>query len=117
VQIDWGSAEVDDGRLTVPVTGKPSKKWADAVTRVIDRLQRGSERWGAIKVTRKQIRADAVEPGTEADLRHLLESAVLQANSEFDDDDEPDDERSDADRQMTDVFRAFGDDQHAPSGR
>lgn len=43
-QIDWGSAEVDDGRLTVPITGTPSKKWADTVARVLDRLQRG-ERW------------------------------------------------------------------------
>jgi hypothetical protein len=109
VQIDWGSAEVDDGRLTVPIAGKPSKRWADAVARVLDRLQRG-ERWGEIKVTKKQVRVDAVEPGTEADLRHLLESAVLQANSEFDDGDEPDDERSEADQQMTDAFRAFGDD-------
>jgi hypothetical protein len=109
VEIDWGSAEVDDGRLTVPVTGKASKKWADAVTRVLDRLQRG-ERWGEIKVTKKQLRVDAVEPGTEAELRHLLESAVLQANSEFDDDAELEDERSDTDQQMTDAFRAFGDD-------
>ena len=59
MQIDWGSAEVDDGRLTVPVTGKASKKWADAVTRVLDR--------------------------------------------------QPDDERSEADEQMTDAFRAFGE--------
>jgi hypothetical protein len=110
VEIDWSSAEVDDGRLTVPVTGKPSKKWADAVTRVLDRLQRG-ERWGEIKVTKKQLRVEAVEPGTEADLRHLLESAVLQANSEFEDDEpEAEDERSDADQQMTDAFRAFADD-------
>lgn len=63
-----------------------------------------------INVTKKQLRVDAVEPGTEADLRHLLESAVLQANSEFEDDDgEADDERSDADQQMTDAFRGFAD--------
>ena len=112
MQIDWSSAEVDDGRLTVPVSGNASKKWAEAVTRVLDRLQRGSERWGAIKVTKKQLRVDGVEPGTEGDLRHLLDSAVLQANSEFEHDDEPDadDERSDADQQMTDAFRAFADD-------
>jgi hypothetical protein len=108
VQIDWGSAEVDDGRLTVPVTGKPSKKWADTVARVLDRLQRG-ERWGDIKVTKKQVRVDGVQPGSEADLRHLLESAVLQANTEFGDDDEPDDERSDADQQMTEAFRSFAE--------
>ena len=114
VQIDWDSAAVDDSRLTVAVTGKPSKQWAEAVTRVLDRLQRGSERWGAIKVTKKQLRVDGLQPGSEADLRHLLESAVLQANAtlEPDEDDEPDsdDERSEADEQMTDAFRAFADD-------
>jgi hypothetical protein len=113
VQIDWNSAAVDDGHLTVPVTGKPPKTWAEAVTRVLDRLQGGSERWGAIKVTKKQIRVDEVQPGTEPDLRHLLESAVLQANSTLEpaEDDEPEaeNERSDADQQMTDAFRAFGD--------
>jgi hypothetical protein len=110
VQIDWGSADVEDGRLTVPVTGgKPSKQWADTVSRVLDRLQRG-ERWGEIDVTKKRLRVDSVQPGSEADLRHLLESAVLQANSEFDDEPEPDDERSDADQEMTDAFRAFADD-------
>jgi hypothetical protein len=79
-------------------------------TRVIDRLQRGNERWGAIKVTRKQLRVDGLEPGSEAELRHLLESAVLQANSEFDEGDEPDDERSEDDQRMTDAFRAFAED-------
>jgi hypothetical protein len=46
---------------------------------------RGSERWGAIKVTKKQLRVDAVEPEAE-------------------------NERSDADEQMTEAFRAFADD-------
>jgi len=32
-----------------------------------------------------------------------------QANSELDDEDEPDDERSGADQQMTDAVRAFGE--------
>jgi hypothetical protein len=79
-QIDWTSAAVDDGQLTVAVTGRPSKQWAEAVTRVLDRLQRGSERWGAIKVTKKQLRVDGLEPGSEPDLRHLLESAPRPTN-------------------------------------
>ncbi|HEX5621990.1 MAG TPA: hypothetical protein VFX51_26425 [Solirubrobacteraceae bacterium] len=112
-QIDWNSAAVDDRQLTVPLTGKPSKQWADAVTRVLGRLQRDSERWGAIQVTKKRFRVDGVQPGAEPDVRHLLESAVLQANSTLepdDDESEADDERSDADQQMTDAFRAFADD-------
>jgi len=46
-----------------------------------------------------------------AEIRLLLESAVLQANAEFapDDGENDDDERSEEDRSMTAAFRAFGD--------
>jgi hypothetical protein len=83
-QIDWGSASVDDGQLTVALTGKPSSEWRERVQSVLERL------------------------------RHLLESAVLQANADLADDDAggdggAGDERSDADQRMTDAFRAFAD--------
>jgi hypothetical protein len=112
--IDWGSASVDDGQLTVPLAGKPSREWRERVQSVLERLhQRGSD-WGAIEVGKKKVTVDGVGAGAESDLRHLLESAVLQANADLADDDDNDTggegERSDADQRMTDTFRGFAPD-------
>jgi hypothetical protein len=110
-RIDWGEATVDDGQLTAPLTGKADKEWAERVTRVLERLHATGSGWGEIKVTRKKVTVDAVTAGSESDLRHLLESAVLQANADLapdePDEDEPEHERSDEDQRMTDAFRAF----------
>jgi hypothetical protein len=111
-QIDWSSASVDDGQLTVAVAGEPSKEWTARVERVLDRLHSGGGGWGAIKVTKKKVTVDGVSAGSEAELRHLLESAVLQANADLapEKEDEGDDERSPEDQQLTDAFRAFAPD-------
>lgn len=110
-EIDWASAEVKDSALTVPLAGTASKAWAERVAEVIDRLG-DSGGWGAIKVTREQVKVKAVESGSEADLRHLLESAVMQANADF----APAEERASdgedpaaADGEMAGAFRAFAD--------
>lgn len=52
---------------------------------VIERLGREGppRRWGAVKVTRGRITVAHVADGAEADLRHELESAVLQANADL----------------------------------
>lgn len=110
-EIDWASAEVTDSALTVPLAGEPSKAWAERAADVIDRLGDAGG-WGAIEVTREQVTVEAVQPGSEADLRHLLESAVMQANADFalaqgpaGDGDEP----AEADSEMAGAFRAFAD--------
>ena len=114
IQIDWGAAEVERGRLTVPFTGKPSSDFKAQLAGVVERLRRGGG-WGEIKVGKSKLRVADVEDGAEGDLRHFLESAVLQANANLaaddDDDDGPasDGERSEADDRMTDTFRAFAD--------
>jgi hypothetical protein len=109
--IDWSTAEVDKARLTVVVGGRHSAAWTERLEEVVDRLGRSGNRWGEIEVGKKKLRVDAVERGAEADLRHFLETAVLQANA-----DAPPKatknsggERSDADQEMTDVFRTFAD--------
>ncbi len=59
-----------------------------------------------------------MQPGTETELRHFLESVVLQVNSELPKPEEPEqdaegetvDEATQADRRMTAAFRAFADD-------
>jgi hypothetical protein len=109
IAIDWESAAVDDGRLTVAVTGKPTSEWTGRVEHVVERLERPSNAWGKIKVTKKAIRVDDVRPGSESELHHFVESAVLQANADLrSDEDAPSgEERSEDDQRMTDAFRAF----------
>jgi hypothetical protein len=113
VSIDWGTASVDDGQLAVAFEGKPSAEWRERFEAVIDRLRQSSAHFGEIEVGKAKLKVSDVESGSESDLRHLLESAVLQANadaaSDEDDGEEPDDERSDEDQGMTDAFRAFAD--------
>ena len=52
-----------------------------------------------------------MQPGAEADLRHLLDSSLLQANADTDDDvDAPaTSSRSERDQALTDTFRAFAE--------
>jgi hypothetical protein len=110
--LDWSSASVDDGRLTVPVIGDVPTGWTKRVQRVVERLGRPGSSWGAIKVTKKELRVDAVDPGSESDLHHFLESVVLQANTDLRDDDEngSDGERSERDQEMTEAFRSLAAD-------
>jgi hypothetical protein len=104
---------VDGGRLTVPYAGKPPAEFKTALARVIERLDRGGGGWGAIKAGKAGLRVDDVSAGSESDLRHFLEAAVLQANADVRDDADDDDgtdasgERSEADEAMTDAFRGF----------
>jgi hypothetical protein len=114
-EIDWTTASVEDARLTVEITGDPGEKWLRRLQEVLERLDRSGTAWGEIEVTKATLRVPSVTDGAESDLRHLLESAVLQTNAEFEPDDEADEDEaggaSDEDRGMTDRFRAFsGDD-------
>jgi len=112
-EIDWTTASVRDGRLTVGIGGEPGREWSARMRDVAERLDRPGSPWGEIAVKNSKLRVKDVAEGAEADLRHLLESAVLQANAEFapDDDDEDggDDEGSEQDRAMTAAFRAFAE--------
>lgn len=115
-QIEWGSARFEDGTLTVELSGKSSKEWKSRFATVLSLLDpRHSDR-GEVKLHKGRIRVGGVRPGTESELRHLLESAVFQANSDVapeatlaasdrDADGEP---ASALDEQMTATFRSFG---------
>ena len=103
--IEWSSAEVSDGTLTVALSEKTSKEWRERFTGVLERL--GGD---GIEVKKEKVVVSGVEPGKEGDVRHLLESAVLQANADLgadEDEDEREDDVSEADREMTAAFRAF----------
>lgn len=110
VGVYWRAASVSNGRLTVPFTSKPSSDWLERFEQVIARLSHGGSGWGEIEVAKKNLRVDGVTPGSESDLHHFLESAVLQANAgeAGDRTEDAEEERAGPDQQMTDAFRAFG---------
>jgi hypothetical protein len=110
--IDWSSAAVKGGDLTVAFGGEPSAEWAQRVQAVLERLERPGSGWGATKVTKAGIQVKAVTAGAEGDLRHLLDGAVQQANADFAAPEEAapgDGELSEADGAMTEAFRSFSD--------
>jgi hypothetical protein len=107
--LDWSSASVDDGRLTVPVIGDVPTGWTKRVKRIVERLDHSGSSWGAVSVTKTRVRVDAVAAGAANDLHHFLESVVLQANADLreEDEDDTDEVRSDEDQQLTDAFRSL----------
>jgi hypothetical protein len=113
-QIDWASAEVSDGELTVGIVGNVPKGWVARLKALLERLgQTGSERWGPIKVAKGRITVGELAEGAEADLRHLLESAILQANADLAPEEESDEANGQEspeqarDGRMASAFRAF----------
>jgi hypothetical protein len=110
--IDWASAEVAGGGLTVPLAGEANAEWAERVQAVVERLDRPGSAWGAIEVTKAKVTVEAVGAGAEEDLRHLLDGAVQQANADFaapEEGDPGDGELSEADSAMTEAFRSFAE--------
>jgi hypothetical protein len=110
-ELDWSSAAVKDGVLTVEVSGTPNADWARGLESVVERLYRPGSDWGEIEISKATLRVASVTPGCEPDLRHFLDSVVLQVNSNFAPDEEGDEgddsDGSDQDREMTEVFRSF----------
>lgn len=118
--IDWGSADVEEATLTVELTGKGSKAWKQrfqSVHALLD-IDTTHSRWREVHLGKTAIQVADVQQGAETELRHFLESIVLQVNSELPQPEEPEhddehvhaDEQAQADRQMTTAFRAFADD-------
>jgi hypothetical protein len=115
--LDWSTAEVSNGTLTVALTGDSTSSWTREFAWVADRLQRtGSASWGEVKLTKKKVTVAGVTPGAEADLRHFLESVVQQVNADHREEDDEgrdgggDDGSAGPDQQMTDAFRGFAAD-------
>jgi hypothetical protein len=111
--IDWGSAQIEDGTLTVELTGSASKAWRARFENVLALLDTPHSSWGEIQLAKSAIKVADPQPGCESELRHLLESVLLQANSDTqpgtlqqDDEDERDHE-PDPDEQMAATFRGF----------
>jgi hypothetical protein len=113
-RIDWASAQMRDGTLRVELTGHGSKAWRARFENVLAVLDTPHSSWGEARLTKKGIRVDGLQPGTESELRHFLESAVLQANAdtqteppELGAETEDGKGEPDVDEQMAATFRSF----------
>jgi hypothetical protein len=112
-EIDWGAAEVTADATVLPLTGDAAKDWSARFEAVVTLLGNGgSGAWGEISLTKKAIKVAALAPGAEDDLRHFLESVVVQVNSELsaetgEQSDEPQDPQAAQDAEMTEKLRTF----------
>jgi hypothetical protein len=105
-QLDWSTAEVNDGKLVVALDHQPSKPWAERFDATARLLNHGS--WSKVRVKKGEVRVSRVLPGSEDRLRHFLESVVLEANAGSQPAPEPRKRQADSpDRQMTERFRTF----------
>jgi len=75
--IEWGTADVEDATLSVQLTGASSKAWKQRFGSVLTLLDARHSRWGEVHLNKKGIRVVDVQPGTESELRHFLETVVL----------------------------------------
>jgi hypothetical protein len=110
--IDWASAEVRGGELTVELAGEANAEWAERVQAIVERLDRPGSGWGTAKVSKSTVKVEDVTAGAEEDLRHLLDGAVQQANADYAPEPEPEDSDegpSETDAAMTEAFRSFAD--------
>ena len=112
MNLEWATAEVKDANLTVALTGDPPKGWKQSFERTVTLL--GDGEWGAIQLKKGTVQVSDVPAGSEEKLRHHLEAIVTQANASqetADDDGDRDGEKPDGpDAEMTERFRAFGED-------
>ena len=116
-RLDWNSAEVRGGKLSVSLAGDEPPGWRDTFEKTIQLLDGGD--WEEITVKKHRVRVKGVTPGSEERLRHLLESALLEANSNHIAADQPsgdepeehtdagEDRESSPDAEMTERFRSF----------
>jgi hypothetical protein len=118
--IDWASAEVHDGDVTVELSGKSSTQWRERFDTVLRLLGPSGGGWGEVKLTKGSIRVKSLQPQAEDDLRHFLESLVVQVNAELPDEqgeDEDDgqgggeslDRGAILDAEMTATLRSFAE--------
>jgi hypothetical protein len=80
LKLDWSTAEVSEGELTVALSAKPPKKWRDTFERTAALLSAGA--WEVtLRPKKGSVQIAAVQPGDEERVRQFMEGAVLEANT------------------------------------
>ena len=114
VELNWSSAEVDNGTLEVELRGERPKGWKRSFERTVALLPGGE--WGKVSLKKSRVRVHGVAEGGEDRLHHFLESVVLQANTAHeprepkaheDEHHAEEDSRDPLDVEMTERFRSF----------
>jgi hypothetical protein len=118
-RLDWSSAQVSDGTLTIKLSAKPSKPWKGVFDRTVKLLGGGD--WDEVELKSAAVKVTGVQEGVEGSLRQFLEGAVQEANATLasaeDEDREGENEsegdgaegdEDDGDSRMTERFREFG---------
>jgi hypothetical protein len=84
-EIDWAAAEVESAVLHVSYVGRPTRRWAQRVQDVLQLLQQEGHRgpWSSVKVSENDVEVAGIRPGTERDVRYVLEAAVREANADL----------------------------------
>jgi hypothetical protein len=103
--IDWDGAAVSSGTLVVGLSETPTRPWGLRFRSVCAILGVSAGDWEDIVLRGRTIRVSGVREGAEERLRHLLDSAVLEAGGG----ERPQparDEQRERDRRMTAAFRA-----------
>jgi len=124
--IDWSSAAVEDGTLTVALTGRAGRRWRARAEAVLVQLRHAGSGWEGVALERGGFVVHDVPEGREDEVRHFLEAVAMEANTALgvtadqragaeDDDAHEGDAADDADARMTGAFQAFGDEQSADS--
>ena len=116
--IDWSSAEVHGGDVTVELAGKVSKQYRERFEAVRSLLGESSGGWDEVKLVKRTIHVRGLRPGQEHELRHFLDSVVVEVNAELpgrDDEREqasrPSDRTALVDAEMTATLRSFAEQQ------
>jgi hypothetical protein len=117
-QLDWSTAEVQDGTLTVTLDGEPPKEWTSRFKTTVGLLNHGS--WEKVQLKKGAISVKTITAGDEDRVRHFLESAVVEANGALapdesdtdpedavEDDDDAASKQDGPDTEMTKRFREF----------
>jgi hypothetical protein len=118
LEIDWSSAEVHGGDVTVDLAGKVSKRCRERFEAVRSLLGESSGGWDDVKLVKRTIHVRGLRPEAEHELRHFLDSVVVQVNAALPAGDEqaeqasrPSDRAAIVDAEMTATLRSFAEQQ------
>jgi hypothetical protein len=120
-KLEWSTAKVHDGKLTVDLDASPKSDWKASFERVAKLI--GAD-WDEVVIKKRKISVKGAMEGREEKLRHFLESVVKQANADrrateaasngdaqsADEGEGDAGEEDDPDSRMTERFRAFSSD-------